>query len=223
MMGYSITRITAFCRRPFGGARRGRAFTLIELLIVVIIVAILAAIAAPNYLEAQARAKVARSRSDMRTMAAAIEAYRVDANRPPLNGVLNVDGSWQDPHLVPSPPPAPAHKFLNAMLTTPVAYLTALPPDAFVEGATAPYPDWAPYYDRYFYTNLDHFETLMTPAGSPALLATIAGMKERYGSWILAGAGPDGDRLDLASHTFYDPTNGTISSGDLLRCPMRSE
>ena len=37
-----------------------RAFTLIEVLIVVMIIAILAAIAVPNFLEAQVRAKTSR-------------------------------------------------------------------------------------------------------------------------------------------------------------------
>ncbi len=51
------------------------AFTLIELLIVVAIIAILAAIAVPNFLEAQVRSKVARCETDMRSIDVALEAY----------------------------------------------------------------------------------------------------------------------------------------------------
>src|SRR5215213_6581646 len=72
-----------------------RAFTLIELLIVVAIIAILAAIAVPNFLEAQTRAKIARVKNDLRTMATALESYAVDNQKYPPRGIYsrNADGS----------------------------------------------------------------------------------------------------------------------------------
>ncbi|MFP4581641.1 MAG: prepilin-type N-terminal cleavage/methylation domain-containing protein [Candidatus Sumerlaeia bacterium] len=60
--------------------KRTNAFTLIELLIVVAIIAILAAIAVPNFLEAQTRAKISRVKADMRALATGIESYAVDNN-----------------------------------------------------------------------------------------------------------------------------------------------
>lgn len=91
------------------------AFTLIELLIVVAIIAILALIAVPNFLEAQTRAKVSRVRADMRSLATAQEAYMTDwnsyttADRARPNGRLE---GW-------------------AQLTTPTPYITSIPRDVF--------------------------------------------------------------------------------------------
>ncbi len=59
------------------------AFTLIELLIVVAIIGILAAIAVPNFLNAQTRAKVSRSISDIRNTDLAIHSYMVDNTTVP--------------------------------------------------------------------------------------------------------------------------------------------
>ena len=60
-----------------------KGFTLIELLIVIAIIAILAAIAVPNFLEAQVRAKVSRVRADQRSLATGLESYRIDNNSYP--------------------------------------------------------------------------------------------------------------------------------------------
>lgn len=53
-------------------------FTLIELLIVVAIIGILAAIAVPNFLNAQTRAKVARAQADLRSLSTSLESYYLD-------------------------------------------------------------------------------------------------------------------------------------------------
>ncbi|MFH1739179.1 MAG: prepilin-type N-terminal cleavage/methylation domain-containing protein, partial [bacterium] len=60
-----------------------RGFTLIELLIVVAIIGILAAIAVPNFMNARTRAKVARVRSELRSLAVAIDSYQLDQNEFP--------------------------------------------------------------------------------------------------------------------------------------------
>ena len=64
-------------------------FTLIELLIVIAIILILIAIALPNFLEAQARARLARVKGDMRGLITAVEAFRTE------RGVLLID-FWDD-------------------------------------------------------------------------------------------------------------------------------
>ena len=94
---------------PAGG------FTLIELLIVVAIIAILAAIAVPNFLEAQVRSKVSRVRADLRSLATAQEAYFTDWNSYTCRDMAHESGrieGW-------------------SQLTTPVAYTSSIPTDPF--------------------------------------------------------------------------------------------
>jgi prepilin-type N-terminal cleavage/methylation domain-containing protein len=82
-----------------------RAFTLVELLMVVAILSLLTSAALPNFLESQVRAKLARARSDLRTIAGALETYRLDMNAyPPVNDNGTTKYLWH--------------------LSTPVAYLT---------------------------------------------------------------------------------------------------
>jgi prepilin-type N-terminal cleavage/methylation domain-containing protein len=126
-----------------------RAFTLIELLIVVAIIAILAAIAVPNFLEAQVRSKVSKAQADMRSLATAVEAYAVDrssypaalacfwgSNQEDSNGVGLGESRNINTNLHNLSEPGRARgtfatiKGLGA-LTTPTAYITSYPSDPF--------------------------------------------------------------------------------------------
>lgn len=91
-----------------------KAFTLIELLIVVAIIAILAAIAVPNFLEAQTRAKVARILSDQRTYATALETYMIDNSAYPLHWPYTA-GTVNGVNY-PNPTPPPTMNINRAML-----------------------------------------------------------------------------------------------------------
>ncbi len=90
---------------------RERSFTLIELLIVVAIIGILAAIAVPNFLNAQVRAKVAKAVANQKAVATALEMYRTDNNS--YIPMYAYGGTFND--YIP-----------YRGLTTPVAYLTSL-------------------------------------------------------------------------------------------------
>ena len=98
--------------------RESQAFTLIELLIVVAIIAILAAIAVPNFLEAQTRAKISRVQADFRSMATALESYRVDTNKYPPHYAMGCDNLFACPALTAD--------VCLPRLTTPVAYITSV-------------------------------------------------------------------------------------------------
>src|SRR5687768_10005284 len=93
-------------------------FTLIELLIVVAIIAILAAIAVPNFLEAQTRSKVSRAKADMRSLATGLEAYRTDYDAYPSGHPNNLS---RRPSSIAQ---IPQHEILEK-ISTPIAYMTS--------------------------------------------------------------------------------------------------
>ncbi|MBE7560165.1 prepilin-type N-terminal cleavage/methylation domain-containing protein [bacterium] len=164
-----------------------RAFTLIELLIVVAIISVLAAIAVPNFLHAQVRAKLAHCQENMRTVATALEAYCVDyLAYPPERG----------PHLS-------SDDGMAQLLTTPVPYLKSLPVNHFVTQEDWNRQHWwqyglAPAGDGWCLESpgADLVESLPE---ARFYLETLATSRFAY---ILGS---------------YDPSNGLRSSGDIVR------
>ena len=204
-------------------SRTHGAFTLIELLIVVAIIAILAAIAVPNFLEAQTRAKVSRAVSDMRTLATGIAAYRVDTNQIPLDGddVDPIDTDLWDT------------RFGLRPLTTPVAYLTGIPlaPAVFMNELNPPESQERKAYEW--------ATTRFLAPGNQMVGGGGAGyMPSHAAEYWIAWGGPD-RRLDYPDFRrpddgaapgngftipeiaqrarYYDPTNGSVSPGDVVR------
>lgn len=127
------------------------------------------------------RPKVAAVKSDMRSMATALESYCVDFNDYPVN---------------------------LKSLTTPVAYLSSL------------------YWDRF------------APKGVTFQYARLLNDDGKAGFWLLWSPGPDlmddidratlerfpppepeqnGELFDYLTQRLYDPTNGTVSAGDVFR------
>ncbi len=192
----------------------GYAFTLIELLIVVAIIAVLAAIAVPNFLEAQVRAKVSRVQADLRSTATGLEFYRVDNNSYPPYGSINPSDVMSYPAKVNNLNDKMC--FCGPGLTTPIAYITSFFKDPFYEKKYITND----IMKDYEYLNMkQHIENLGTaPPWSMIVLY------DQTGFWRIIGAGPDGDRgIDIKLNIVYDPSNGTVSNGDIVRSQKKSE
>jgi prepilin-type N-terminal cleavage/methylation domain-containing protein len=198
---------------------RNEAFTLIELLIVVAIIAILAAIAVPNFLEAQTRSKVARIKSDMRTLATGIEAYAVDHNRYlPIyhEGRGEVSEVAALAKLPATATTAIGYDYIDICgkpLTTPIAYLAAIAhPSPFQERN-------GEFNDRSFYFARNIIDPTWNNGND--LYGDWYGFSRVWSNanakWWLMDGGPN--RIWYATagevQSPYDPTNGTVSVGNI--------
>ncbi|HNT34445.1 MAG TPA: prepilin-type N-terminal cleavage/methylation domain-containing protein [bacterium] len=197
---------------------RTGGFTLIELLIVVAIIGILAAIAIPNFLSAQVRAKVARVTADLATLAGALETYCVDNNRFPLD-------SPRDPHY-----PGDNCERIQDCLTTPIGYLASASGmyDPFRDRNIPPLSGW----DRDTVSRYEYWEftgSYIACNHHPDWGMAYMNGTDRFvgfGEWMLASYGPDTsygppettDSILYTCHVLYDPTNGATSAGEIVRC-----
>jgi len=204
-----------------------RGFTLIELLIVVAIIAILAAIAVPNFLEAQTRSKVSRNKADMRSLATALESYAVDNQKYPPPWDLNYAQNPRDWGTFAEIPSGPFHSRAPGYLTTPIAYITSLPSDPFRErNALVVASNLEPVKNRHIYFNFDYMFAASGGAFAPPAVNNFTEAWKYAGAWFFYSVGPDNDEFNTPPgaslsgrrvYRDYDPTNGTISLGNIFR------
>ena len=169
-------------------ARHG--FTTIELLVVILIISILATIVIQNYVTAKIKTSISISRSDLNSIAKAIESYRlVNDNVPLVFPGISINYVY-----------CVEHSFNMKPLTFPIAYIDKIPSD--------------PFCDTYKKSsNINDF------FGFPTAWYNYSGKRSNqpdpnFGVWYIWGNGPDGTRQTYPMKP-YSITNGIISIGDI--------
>jgi hypothetical protein len=163
------------------------------------------------------RAKAARAKADLHTIAMGLEQYRIDASAypPARTFCAGLMGSIEDYNMCP------------LELTTPVPYISRRPEDVFHPGHQYKYVSpgfgwanenpsilavWVPEgfpEDTGFASDIPYFSFSRSPV-----------------QWAVWSVGPvgalsifesDSRHIPVPQRTWYDPTNGTVSQGVVVR------
>ncbi len=177
-------------------------FTLIELLIVVAIIGILAAIAVPNFLNAQMRAMLARTYADLKAIYGAMEMYRLDS------------GSYvpdYDSGAVPGVTGVSMNEYLTySKLTTPVAYMASVPMDPyFGSSATRGFHPKSAAFFQYAgpHSGMESPRPAWRPSGTIYTITSLGPDFTDQQAWSYPH--------DQAYRITYNASNGLKSSGDI--------
>jgi prepilin-type N-terminal cleavage/methylation domain-containing protein len=211
---------------------RNLGFTLIELLIVIAIILILIAIALPNFLEAQVRARITNAMGEMRSIEPAIAAYFQDWKRYPRDGFELPSISGYYPEENPR---------IWVQLTSPIKYFSTIPLDEFHSA----------YKDTNNLQRSDKHQTYryyaawwrcLALGGTPVQKSEKCNQLPKgsnydsdfLGKWIIWSPGPNrvhdfgewamykplarvGWSVTSGSSPVYSATNGTVSDGDIVK------
>lgn len=172
-------------------------FTLIELLIVIAIILILIAIALPNFLEAQVRARVTKAKGELRSIGIALDSYFLDWDVYPEESEANVNGTGEGLGLL--------------KLVSPIKYIAAIPEDPFGQFDT----------ERQSESSFILYESGGMEVGI-LQASSYRNCSECLITWGMWSKGPDraqridGEDTHFAQRTHnYAPTNGTDSRGSI--------
>ena len=195
--------------------RSVKGFGAIEILVALGLVALLVAVALPRYEQSQVRSKISTAKADLRQLAAGLEAYALDNGGNYAFDLLSTGWPW----------------YPSDVLTTPICYLPgpSIPSDPF--GNLNVPVGWR----QYRYVN---YPANLSPGWPPCYLppdgpyhtrwfpvpdSTVNEGMETFGKWKLSSGGPDlhANANFLTEELVYDPSNGTVSGGDLIRCQRR--
>ncbi len=208
-------------------------FTLIELLIVVAIIGILAAIAVPNFLNAQTRAKMSRCLADMKAVSTAAQLFGTDRNKMlvdirdddttigtdriqnDFNGIGWNGGSGNRNNLAVLSP-----------LTSPVSYMGSIPRSPFVPAhmltSNSGNNEGFGRIGNDAYAYWDNDPEIQEPSGNNHQdwnLGFLGRYVPRLRPWdfIVISFGPAADSGTTLNYGLpYHPSNGLHSNGEVF-------
>lgn len=211
-------------------------FTLIELLIVIAIILILIAIALPNFLEAQVRARITNAMAEMRSIEPAMASYFQDWKRHPRDG-FELPG-YSQPGRIFYPEENPR---IWVQLTTPIKYFSSIPYDEFHSAYNDTNNNKRDERNQTYRFYAAWWRCMAlggTPVSKSEKCTKLAAGRnydsEFLGKWVIWSPGPNrlhdygewamyrpmaqaGWSVTSGNSPVYSATNGTLSHGDLVK------